>query len=144
MPTLRQVGSGYTYSKAIRFGNAVRGYKEFAVVDDDAEVSLPAQRFEDVQALDGTMWRHTFQPEPKTWTFPVLVEDYWPFEHYAWLESIQKTGMGETFNLWDHRTWGDYETEPVTVLLTSKITLKVRNHDIFLYDATLNFRKVQP
>lgn len=146
----RQVGSGYTFTHPLRFGNIDRGYKDFIIADDDVAVGLPAQNFADAQALDGTMIRHTFVPRPGTWTFQIVVEDYMPYDHLFWLRDITRNGMGEVYLLWDHRTLGVYTTGaiagmpyPIEVMLTDPIVIKVRAHDPFKYDATLSFREAQ-
>lgn len=151
MTTARNVGSGQAFTRPLRFGNFDRGYKDFIIANDDAAMTLPAQNFSDAQALDGTMIRHSFVPQPGTWTFQIIVEDYLPYDHLLWLRDITRNGMGEVYKLWDHRTLGLYATTsyagvpfPIDVMLTEKIALKVRNHDPFKYDATLSFREAQP
>lgn len=146
----RRVGSGSTFAYPITLGSAYRGYKQFVVPSDDHTYSPEKQVTVDRKALNGKMYRQTFVADPATWSFPILVEDYDPYNHRAWLEDLLQTGMGDVLSFWDHRAEGASTigtingiVYPIFVYIMEVGEFKIRNHDSYLYDSNIKLRQAQ-
>lgn len=149
-PVVRRVGSGSSFTYPITLGSAYRGYKQFVVPGDDYSYKPETQVTIDRKALGGKMWRQTFVGDVASWSFPIIVEEYDPYNHRTWLEDLTKTGMGDVLSFWDHRAEGQSSIGtingiqyPIFVYVVDIGDFKIRNHDANLYDSSLKLRAAQ-
>ncbi len=139
------------YTRNIKFGNSVIGWREFPIVGDDFEHKVPARQFVDRVSLTGVVYRHISQVTPKReWSFPIIARQFGSYTDRTWLESLVRNSIGNVLDLWDHAANGNFGTYtlhgyayPLQVMVTTaELSFPSRNHSPYMYNVTIGFRQV--